>query len=421
MKEHTVFTIRRNVSRGCSVSSLILLLICLATSNPAHACTVVTIARDGKAFVGNNEDGIELRTKLWFFPPSDSAHGRMFWGFDRSTYTYQGGMNDQGLFYDITAIDYTGWHEDPAKPDFNDDEQEYVLSHFATVDEVVEFFSTYDIDLGWVTYIFADAHGKSAVIEWTRGKLQILTTSDSFQVATNYAQSNYDVPTEFPPCYRFRTAYQMLSQEQAPSIDVVRGVLSACHFEAGWGTTVYSNICDLVNKKVYLYHFHNFEEAVVLDLREELEKGEHAQTIPDMFKVRPYSERLHRGSGVLHGGAELQKVIGEKGLEGGISAYYAMKDSTRTNNRFLFQDWMLRDVGMYFLRDDRLAEATAVFELCVKEYPQYGEARCDLAGAYLKKGDTLLAVENYRKALELDSANGEIRTIAKNLENKRDR
>ena len=65
------------------------------------ACTVVIKASGEAVLVGNNEDYIEPRTKIWFIPPSDKSYGYVIWGFDRYLYRSQGGMNDQGLFIDI--------------------------------------------------------------------------------------------------------------------------------------------------------------------------------------------------------------------------------------------------------------------------------------------------------------------------------
>jgi penicillin V acylase-like amidase (Ntn superfamily) len=48
------------------------------------------------------------------------------------------------------------------------------LSRFAAVDEVVEFFKMNDVDLNWGMFVVADAKGRSVVIEWTNGRLQVL-------------------------------------------------------------------------------------------------------------------------------------------------------------------------------------------------------------------------------------------------------
>ncbi|NQU28265.1 MAG: hypothetical protein HQ528_08265, partial [Candidatus Marinimicrobia bacterium] len=45
----------------------------------------------------------------------------------------------------------------------------------------------------------------------------------------------------------------------------------------------YSNIYDLKNGKIYLHHFHDFDNYIELDLAEELAQGFHEINIPDLF------------------------------------------------------------------------------------------------------------------------------------------
>lgn len=68
-------------------------------------------------------------------------------------------------------------------------------------------------------------------------------------------------------------------------MDVVRSVLSATYSEFTY-PTVYSFICDLKKKKVYLYNFHNFEEVHVINLEKELENGKKSYFIPDLFMIK---------------------------------------------------------------------------------------------------------------------------------------
>jgi hypothetical protein len=74
----------------------------------------------------------------------------------------------------------------------------------------------------------------------------------------------------------------MLKADPHVTIDGMRKILAAVHQE-GPVTTIYSYICDLRNGKLYLYHFHNFENVVVLDLKQELAKGRYSQSLPEFF------------------------------------------------------------------------------------------------------------------------------------------
>ncbi len=70
-----------------------------------HGCTVFLAANDQVALAGNNEDWRNPFTKLWFIPAGEGTFGQMYVGFD--DYYPQGGMNDQGLFFDGLAVSST--------------------------------------------------------------------------------------------------------------------------------------------------------------------------------------------------------------------------------------------------------------------------------------------------------------------------
>jgi hypothetical protein len=46
---------------------------------------------------------------------------------------------------------------------------------------------------------------------------------------------------------------------------------------------VYSNIYDLEARQVYVYHFHNFQDEVVIDLEAELERNTGVMDLPTLF------------------------------------------------------------------------------------------------------------------------------------------
>jgi hypothetical protein len=91
---------------------------CTPTVQP-HDCTVFLAANDVIALAGNNEDGRNPFTKLWFIPAGDDMFGQMYVGFD--DYYPQGGMNDQGLFFDVLAVSQTIIPPQTEKPDITKD------------------------------------------------------------------------------------------------------------------------------------------------------------------------------------------------------------------------------------------------------------------------------------------------------------
>lgn len=255
----------------------------------AFPCTMVMVAKGDVMLAGNNEDYLNPNTKMWIYPASRGEYGRICFGFDDG-FT-QGGMNDRGLFIDGNALSPTAWKADPAKPDFKDGNlMDHILAHCATVDEVIAFFYKYNHkSLKYAKFPIADAGGDSAVVEWGQGKVQCIKRTGRYQISTNFVQTDFK-PEDYP-CARYRMAEKILGAADTVSVGLVRSVLSATHSEYKY-PTLYSNIYDLKNKKVYLYNFHNFEEVVILDLADALKKGKQTFDIPSLFKVKTQAARL---------------------------------------------------------------------------------------------------------------------------------
>ncbi|MCS3870062.1 CubicO group peptidase (beta-lactamase class C family) [Chryseobacterium ginsenosidimutans] len=65
----------------------------------------------------------------------------------------------------------------------------------------------------------------------------------------------------------------------------------------------------------------------------------------------------------------------------------------------------LNNIGYILMRNSRIDEAVKVFELNVKEHPQSGGAFDSLGEGYLSAKNYKLALENYKKSIELDPQN----------------
>ena len=76
------------------------------------------------------------------------------------------------------------------------------------------------------------------------------------------------------PCRHYRTADKMLSESKEPSLELIREVLE----ETARGGN------GLKKGTIYIYNRRNFDEAIILNLAEELERGERRITLPGLFK-----------------------------------------------------------------------------------------------------------------------------------------
>jgi tetratricopeptide (TPR) repeat protein len=387
----------------------------------SESCFFVSMADSKSIIAGINEDNLDLRSKVWFIPGTGKTYGRVLWGFDRGVYPYQGGMNQRGLFFDINTCADTGWKEDPGKSNFDveGDLVDYILSNIATVDEVIDFFDKYNIDLSGQMWVFADANKKSVILEVVSGQLKILKKGQGYQICTNNVQSGIDIPNTYP-CDRWRIADQILKDQKNPSVDLIRRVLSATSAQFYFVATDYSAICDLVNKKIYLYNFHNYEEAAVFDLKKELAKGGTSYSFLELFKVQPYSFLTHRNIGAQWADQKLKQVIDEKGIREGINELQEIKDAKRSYDKYIIQEWVIKSVGLQYIAENRIDDAIEVFKLNVLEYPDSWEVYSDLASAYLKKNNIPLAIQYYQKALEKKPDEQKTAEILKKLMNQKE-
>lgn len=238
-------------------------------------CTAFCAANRSLVLVGNNEDGDNPFTRVWFLPAGKGKLGRMYVGFDNLA--PQGGMNERGLWFDAFAAAPLDVAHPPGKPAASLVILDEVMSRYATVEEVIRHYESHDRSfLRSAVLMYADASGDSVVIE----PGAIVRKKGRYQVQTNFHQS---LPKPEYQCDRFRIATGMLDRAGDDiSVDLFRRILAAAHSE-GKDATLYSNIYDLKHRVMYLYNFHNFESVVKFDLAAELKKGQRILEIPALF------------------------------------------------------------------------------------------------------------------------------------------
>jgi serine-type D-Ala-D-Ala carboxypeptidase/endopeptidase len=99
---------------------------------------------------------------------------------------------------------------------------------------------------------------------------------------------------------------------------------------------------------------------------------------------------------------EMRDVIEKQGIDAGIAQYYKRK---RMNlGTYDFSETALNDLG-YSYMDKNLPTALAIFKLAIAEYPTSSNVYDSYGEALLKNGQKELAIENYKKSVELNPAN----------------
>jgi penicillin V acylase-like amidase (Ntn superfamily) len=268
---------------------LVLLSLKLGCVRAGVGCTLFYAAEGDSVLGGNNEDWHVPLTKAWFVPGRAGAHGVVYVTFSDHR-AIQGGMNDQGLFFDFLAVKPRDVKATPSKLRWNAHPLREIMKQCASVDEAVAMLEAHDrAFMRRICIFLGDAQGNSAIVEAEA----VVRKQGKHQVATNFRQSL--IPPAKATCWRYRTADRMLSQANEFSVDLFRRICAAVHQE-GKNSTLYSTVYDLKRKIIYLYHFHDFENVVVFDLEEELAKGERVLEMPSLFPAKPDYERFRRDS-----------------------------------------------------------------------------------------------------------------------------
>ncbi|NEW79078.1 MAG: hypothetical protein GZ086_06545 [Gelidibacter sp.] len=102
----------------------------------------------------------------------------------------------------------------------------------------------------------------------------------------------------------------------------------------------------------------------------------------------------------------------DKALEG----YLAIKKKDSLDSSI--DEKYLNSLGYKTLQEKNFEEAKAIFKINAVLYPNSSNVYDSLGEAYMKSGDTLKAIENYKKSLMLDSGNFRAKQQLKKLEKK---
>jgi hypothetical protein len=270
------------------------------------SCTIFSASLGDKVLFGNNEDYYKPKTYLWTEPATDENYGCVYLGF--KDYSHQGGINEKGLCFDANALPKASINphaELTAPPVYEPPYTDYmmwapvlILRKASNIEEVIAIASRYQRknwypNSGKISYQlnFADAYGDAVVISVDEsGELAFSRKEKdkNYLISTNYNKANPENALEYP-CKRYQKAEEMLgviNSENDLTVDYFKSILDAVHQKGIVSRTLYSNIFDLKNGLIYLYHQHQFDEVVVLKVDEELAKGKFNIRIRDLFSQK---------------------------------------------------------------------------------------------------------------------------------------
>jgi len=304
-----------------------------STTGNVYACTNFKIRDEQTVLFGNSEDIARIQpseTVIRFLPKGQTwydgsklKYGAVVVGYANGTgYSwYQGGMNEKGLAFDSTSVPYT-------EPNLHNERPRYLVPEIfscETISEVIEYKRTHNVyqQEGSVQSFYVDKSGESVVFHIGEdGEFSFFRNDGRFQLATNFY---VDDPSRGNPgsnaIRRYSVAEQKLNNivtNDNMSIESIASILDAVHFEGPYVNTVYSNIFDVTNGDIYLYHFHQFQEVVKINLKEELAKGPHTYRISDLFKqetVDSASNEYYEYPVVIRTAGDLLLLFATMGLD----------------------------------------------------------------------------------------------------------
>ena len=113
---------------------------------------------------------------------------------------------------------------------------------------------------------------------------------------------------------------------------------------------------------------------------------------------------------------EIAQVLEKKGIKAAVKRFSEIKKET--GNKYYFNEGEFNSTAYRLLNNTKIKEAIAVFQMNVELFPGFSNVYDSLGEAYLKNNDTVLAIKNYKKSLELDPENNNAKEMLKRLEKK---
>lgn len=363
----------------------------------SHACTIIMVSDSKVALAGSNEDSTFPLTLLWFVSATDDSYGRVCLGYNMGINSVQGGMNEKGLFVDGNSLGKQDWKRDESKNTLFGSLIDKLLATCANVEEVKDFFNTYNIPaLDRARIPVMDKSGASMIVEWYNGEVVFLENDKQYQIATNFVESKYIGDEK--PCWRYNKANEMLLDKESFSLNNVRDALDATHQESRYSSTVYSFICDLQEGEIYVYNYYDFSNTVKFNLKEELNKGFHEYFLGKLFSERneDYEKFITEGPATMieFGYNRINKMAA-------LMFYNLLKlNYPNVFNRDIDIN-ALSQLGVALTNDGKLEDAILFLEKNRDEFPDSARVHYELANVYLKSNIKGKAVDEYKETLAI--------------------
>lgn len=250
----------------------LLLLIIAIISSKSWSCSVLYYvdSASGNIYVVNSEDyWFDVKPYIKIEPGKKEKHARLWYGWKDFA---QGGINDQGLFFDGAVTpeqsDFTG--KNLLKGNFGDQ----MLSTCSSTYEAISFLENANLVLNNAHMMIGDKNGKAVVIEWVEGKKHLHWIENNRLVMTNFLLS--DPQTGNYPCTRYESINKRLDslEGSAETIDLLKvgntfgeSVQPEFKNEDGRaGGTLYTSFINITTRQFVLSYRLSNDKVIKIDL-----------------------------------------------------------------------------------------------------------------------------------------------------------
>jgi len=278
-------------------------------------CTVITISKGDSVFFGGNDDYINPDSYYWVEPGDSSKFGVIWIGTPDNP---QQGVNEKGLAYDANGLPRFDVNPHTERIPVAGEYHNYcmqIMHECSTVEEVITWVNNHQrYPYMHEQLHFADATGDAVIISAGIDGEMVFTRKapgDEFLVSTNFNVANPSNGYGYP-CPRYEKAQEMLGQlierNGLPSAKDLTNVMDAVHVEgASW--TIETLVADLVNMKVYIYYFYQYDRPLILNVKNELSNPREPGSLSRLFPEDVQQEATLRYNSAS-ANLRINKVVG---------------------------------------------------------------------------------------------------------------
>jgi len=303
----------------CStVSSAQDISIASQQTNYPSGCTVITISKGDSVFFGGNDDYINPDS-YYFVEKGDSSRYGVIWiGTPDNP---QQGINEKGLAYDSNGLprfDVNPHTERiPVKGEYYHNYVMQIMHECSTVEEVIAWINTHQrFPYMHDQMHFADKTGDAVIVSAGKDGEMVFTRKkpgDGFLVSTNFNVANPSNGSGYP-CWRYDLANELLpkllEKPEPLSYSDLTDVMDAVHEEGlGLSWTIETLVADLVNGVIYIYYFHQYDNPVIINVKDELAYPREAGPLSNLFPEDIRMEADKRYNQYTNN-AKVNKIVG---------------------------------------------------------------------------------------------------------------